>query len=109
MTTHHLKIEDRWLRRVQAKQKHAEVRFDDRDYQTGDTIMFCRDNGSWTYTERTITHVLREAPGLTRGYVVLSLEDPRVADLEEVRRERDRLIRSNRSLRARAQSLAAKR
>jgi hypothetical protein len=109
MTTHYLKIDAVWLSRIRANQKHAEVRLDDRDFQTGDTIMFCHENGSWTYVRRTISHVLRATDGLDSDYVVLSLEDPRVADLAEVQRERDRLIRSNRSLRARARSLAANR
>ncbi|MEV5360604.1 DUF3850 domain-containing protein [Micrococcus luteus] len=105
MTVHYLKIEPRWLSRIRANQKHAEVRLDDRDYQAGDVIMFTYDNGQWSYVERRISHVLREAPGLSHGYVVLSLDDPRVVDLEDVKRERDRLVRSNRSLRAQNRKL----
>jgi len=106
MTTHHLKIEPRWAARIRANQKTAEVRHDDRDYQAGDRIQFTDHDGSWYYIERTITHVLRDAPGLAHGYVVLSLQDSRIDRLPGLERENLRLERSNRSLRARARSLA---
>lgn len=105
MTIHHLKVEDRWESRLRDSQKTAEVRLDDRDYQTGDVISFSTLTGGWTGIRRTITHVLRTAPGLADGYVVLSLEDSRVSQLPELRREVERLTRSNRSLRARARML----
>jgi hypothetical protein len=104
VTTHHLKVEDRWESRLRNNQKTAEVRIDDRDYQAGDEILFSTLTGGWTGIRRTITHVLREAPGLGNGYVVLSLEDPRVDRLVRADRENERLVRSNRSLRARARS-----
>lgn len=85
MTRHDVKIEPRWFERIRENEKFAEVRYDDRDYQTGDTIRFrrqdCDGTLGWHYVERTITHVLRAADGLDDGYVVLSLGDPRVADL----------------------------
>ena len=106
MTTHYLKVDERWLRRLRANQKHAEVRIDDRDFQTGDVIEFSHQNGSWTGVSRTISHVLRGADGIANGYVVLSLDDPRVAALAELRKHNETLVRSNRSLRARAKRLA---
>lgn len=107
MTTHELKIEPRWFDRIRAHQKTAEVRYDDRDYQTGDTLRLQRSDRDGSseqhYIQRTITHVLRACDGLEDGYVVLSLEDPRVGDLM---RERCRLFndiakheRSNAALR----------
>jgi hypothetical protein len=105
MTTHYLKIDQRWAERIRGNQKTAEVRLDDRDYQAGDRIQFTDDAGNWRYIERTITHVLREAPGLAHGYVVLSLQDSRIDRLPGLERENQRLERSNRSLRARARSL----
>lgn len=107
MTTHYLKIEPRWLDRVRNHEKTAEVRLDDRDYQTGDRVVLINTESAWDRLGRTITHVLREAPGLSPGYVVLSMKDARVADLTEVRARNETLVRSNRSLRARAKSLAS--
>ncbi|MGC5027416.1 DUF3850 domain-containing protein [Tsukamurella sp. DT100] len=78
---HLLKVEDRWLQRVRAHEKTAEVRYDDRDFQAGDTIEFLTaDNGFYTGVERRITHVLRGVEGLDDGYVMLSLEDDRAVD-----------------------------
>jgi hypothetical protein len=109
-TIHRLTIEDRFRSRLWDNQKHAEVRNDDRDFQTGDEIMFVNESGGFTGLRRTITHVLRASGfgGLEDGYVVLSLEDTRVARVAALERENERLVRSNRSLRARARSLAAK-
>lgn len=107
MTTHDVKIEPRWFERIRQNEKFAEVRYDDRDYQTGDKIRFKRNDcdGSlgWHFVERTITHVLRAADGLEGDYVVLSLADPRVSmyasTIADLRQEVDRLVRSNAALR----------
>ncbi|MCV7226096.1 DUF3850 domain-containing protein [Mycolicibacterium komossense] len=106
MTTHDVKIEPRWFDRIQGNEKFAEVRFDDRDYQTGDTVRFWRNDTEPEYrysVERRITHVLRAADGLAGGYVVLSLADPRVDDYrsrwERGIAENERLARSNAGLR----------
>ena len=80
MTTHELKIEPRWYQRVIDKTKTAELRLNDRDFQAGDWLVlreYARlPFGPSEYTRRSvrtqITHVLTEAPGLKRGYVVLS-------------------------------------
>lgn len=93
---HELKIERRWLERVRAHEKTAEVRYDDRDFQAGDAIMFYTTDGGYTGVKRRITHVLREAEGLEHGYVVLSLADPRVAELRE---RAERAEKSNAPLR----------
>lgn len=85
MTTHDVKIEPRWFERIQQNEKFAEVRFDDRDYQTGDTVRFWRNDTEPEYrysVERRITHVLHAAEGLEDGFVVLSLADPRVENLQ---------------------------
>lgn len=85
-TTHDVKIEPRWHERIRQNEKFAEIRYDDRDYQTGDRIRFWRnDEPEWTgaAVERVITHVLREVDGLEHRFVVLSLADPRVRDYRE--------------------------
>lgn len=103
---HYLKIEPRWLNRIRANEKHGEVRRNDRDYQAGDTVILANSEQSYDAARRKITHVLTDVDGLMPGYVVLSLEDSRIGELAGLRRENDRLIRSNRSLRARARMLA---
>lgn len=92
MTTHHLKIEQRWFDRIGNHEKSVEIRYDDRDYQTGDKLRLRVDGGQdWHSIERTITHVLRTADGLEDGYVILSLADPRVADQRDtLKRYRER-------------------
>lgn len=107
MTQHDVKIEPRWFERIRLNEKFAEVRYDDRDYQTGDTIRFRRSDTdgtcSWHYVTRTITHVLRSMAAIEDGYVVLSLADPRVAQhsrtIADLREEVGRLVRSNNALR----------
>lgn len=107
MTRHDVKIEPRWFERIRQHEKFAEIRFDDRDYQTGDRIRFRRSDTDgtcgWHYVERTITHVLRACYGLEDGYVVLSLADDRVAThartIADLREEVCRLVRSNAALR----------
>ena len=106
MTTHDVKIEPRWYDRIQENEKFAEVRYDDRDYQTGDTIRFWRDDAPMANrycVDRRITHVLRGYEGIDDGFVVLSLADPRVVDLrrrlDSQLEECARLARSNRGLR----------
>jgi hypothetical protein len=92
MTVHYLKIDQRWFDRIVNNEKTAEVRLDDRDFQTGDRINFRVEPETYQREVRTITHVLREVPGLASGYVILSLGDPRVDDL---RKARDRAIEAN--------------
>lgn len=114
MTTHDVKIEPRWFERIRLNEKFAEVRYDDRDYQTGDQIRFqrsdCDGTRGWHFVQRTITHVLRSFEAIDDGYVVLSLADPRVEsqqlELYRLREENGTLVRSNRALRARAHRLA---
>lgn len=107
-TTHQLKVERRWYDRTSDNQKTAEIRFDDRDYQTGDRVCLRASEGpDWLYCLRTITHVLRSAPGLAEGYVILSLADSRIGRMADLESENATLIRSNRSLRARAKRLKA--
>lgn len=106
MTRHDVKIEPRWYDRIQANEKFAEVRYDDRDYQTGDQIRFWRNDTEPEYqysVERTITHVLRGCAGLDDGFVVLSLADPRIAELrsrlDRALEREAKLERSNAGLR----------
>ncbi len=106
MTTHYVKGDARWVSRLRANEKTMEVRIDDRDYQTGDRIEVYNSDSRFDCVTRTITHVLRGGQyGIEDGYVILSLEDSRIPELLRLRRENERLVRSNRSLRARARML----
>ena len=84
MTHHKLKIERRWFDRVVAGEKTAELRYNDRDFQRGDTmrletaesqeIASALDNKTFDKASVfcTITHVLSDIDGLDAGYVILS-------------------------------------
>lgn len=56
---HRLKIKDIWYNRIYSGDKTAEIRFNDRDFQRGDMIIFLDETGEH---ERmgfyTISHVL---------------------------------------------------
>lgn len=89
MTTHHLDVWKKFYRELVAGRKTFEVRIDDRDYQTGDIVVLqeCDDNtytGKSGFTGRTVRfrvgYLLRDWPGVSDGYVVLSLVDRGVRD-----------------------------
>ena len=111
MTTHDVRIEPRWFERIRLNEKTAEVRYaGDRDYQAGDILRCQRSDMDGSreahYVERTITHVLHAglASGLADGYVVLSLRDPRIENLQTrldwMTREKLAAERSNSSYRS---------
>lgn len=81
---HILKIEEKWLTRIMDGQKTSELRFNDRDYQTDDTIVFQPVNSvgnvivkPYDLPTYEITHVLNASQypkGLQPGYCVLSIQ-----------------------------------
>lgn len=81
---HILKIDEKWFERIYTGQKTSELRFNDRDYQTGDTVIFRPiDSGGnaiikpYDLPIYKITHVLdsNQFPqGLQPGYCVLSIQ-----------------------------------
>lgn len=75
-TTHCLKIKPHYYDRIASGDKTSEVRFNDRDFQTGDLIQFQYDGENDYYCDTStylITHVLHFPEGLKDGYVVLSI------------------------------------
>ena len=73
---HDLKISPKWFELVASGRKTCEVRFDDRNYRTGDVLRIAEWRPALGYTGRTIdvdvTHVLRDV-GMAPGYVALSI------------------------------------
>jgi hypothetical protein len=76
MTTHDLKIEERWAIRIGDGTKTCELRKNDRDFQCGDLIHFTDTKGRLLgyIAPHVITHVLQGAEGLQDGFCVLSLQ-----------------------------------
>lgn len=80
---HILKIEEKWFERIYSGQKTSELRFNDRDYQTDDTIVFQPVNSDgnkivtpYDLPTYEITHVLNASQypqGLQPGYCILSI------------------------------------
>ncbi|WP_047888555.1 DUF3850 domain-containing protein [Rhodococcus sp. ARP2] len=87
MTIHTLKLDPQWFDRVANGTKRVEIRRADRDYQIGDQLVMREIESTMLcdrYTEREVTvdvtHVLYIVPGLSEGYVALSISNPRVQE-----------------------------
>ncbi|ELT5843979.1 DUF550 domain-containing protein [Salmonella enterica] len=92
---HNLKIAPEYFAAVVAGVKHAEMRFNDRNYQTGDVLNLCEwDDGTFTgaFVSADVTHVC-ELPSVP-GYALLSfeLQERRKADSENLVKDRQRVI-----------------
>lgn len=79
MTEHRLKTINPYFDLVWNGKKTAELRYDDRGYQVGDTLLlveYCVDNDSYSnrVIQGVITHILKDFDGLTQGWVMLSFE-----------------------------------
>lgn len=83
MKHHKLKIEQRYYDALHCGDKPYELRYNDRDYQAGDTISFdvqwadeilCENHlKEAARAKYLITHVLHYPQGLKQGWVILSL------------------------------------
>lgn len=78
--THNLKIWPVYYAAVSAGDKRAELRWNDRDYQAGDTLYLCEwdpNEKSFTgeYVSVTVTHVA-DVGQCMPGYVLLSIALP---------------------------------
>lgn len=77
---HSLKIDPEYYELLKTKVKTSELRLNDRNYKTGDTLVihsFCKESG---YTGEpalryNVTHVLQDFEGLKPGYCILSLKE----------------------------------
>ena len=71
---HELKIGREYLKNLVAGRKKAEVRYNDRDYQVNDTLVFNHcgvEDGEYEFVFG-VTHV-HSGLGLADGYVMLSV------------------------------------
>lgn len=71
---HDLKIEKNYLKNLISGRKRSEVRINDRDYQTGDTLRF----REYPFVGETIEHLfeikhIHSGLGMKDNYVVLSV------------------------------------
>jgi len=99
---HHLKIMPLYFNAVVEGNKNFEVRYDDRDYRIGDTLVlqewkkepFPSREGSYTGREcrRTVTYILSGVEwGMQPSYVVMGLRDE-TSNVAEVEREFESLL-----------------
>lgn len=71
--THHLKIKYEFAKLHFQQNKDWEIRYNDRDFRPGDTIIFSVIEFGFMYT-RTITNVFNDTEyGLKDGWVILSI------------------------------------
>lgn len=82
MKIHNIKILEEYARDVLAKRKTFEIRYNDRDYQVGDIIIFVvvdtnnklkkhsLNNAVWK-----ITYILDDFYGLRNDYIAMSIEE----------------------------------
>ena len=74
---HELKTVNPYFDQVSDYVKRFELRFDDRDFMVGDTLIlkqYAYNKPTGTLIERKITYILRSFKGLQKGYVILGME-----------------------------------
>lgn len=75
MTTHHLKIKYEFAQLHFQGKKDWEIRYNDRDFRTGDTIIFSVLEFGFMYS-CTITNVFSDTNfGLKDGWVILTIKN----------------------------------
>jgi len=72
---HKLKIEDNYLEHLLEGTKKAEIRLNDRDYQTGDVLEFHHHlfGTDWEKVYFIVTHI-HSGLGLQQNYIVMSVK-----------------------------------
>lgn len=73
MKTHRIKIQDKFLARIQSGEKTFEIRKNDRNYQVGDFIVFLRVDGTNVGLGKYITYITDYEQ--KDNYVVMSIAD----------------------------------
>ena len=83
---HLLKLKEEFVHRVWSGQKSFEIRDNDRDFQVGDTIVFCNPVGFndedvspiWEQLKNYKITYIMQGCGIEEGYLVFSIEDTKV-------------------------------
>jgi hypothetical protein len=78
MSFHELKIDPEMFGVVESGEKPFDLRIDDRGFEVGDEIGFKEfDRKTGQYSDRCfvreISYILRDWPGLTKGYCIIGL------------------------------------
>lgn len=77
MTVHHLKCEPQYFAEVLAGRKPFEVRYDDRNYNIGDTLVLMEysvsEGATGREVRRLVSYLLRDFEGLRRNWVAMGL------------------------------------
>ena len=71
--THHLKIKELYYDQIASGEKKFEVRYNDRDYQVGDTIVLNSLGKNGGKIQARIGYI-HSGLGLADGYVILGIE-----------------------------------
>lgn len=79
MATHELKCASIYISDIAKRKKNFELRFDDRVFEVGDKLWlrdYDKETGLYSGRDifRKITFILRDFPGLEKGYCILSIE-----------------------------------
>ncbi len=77
-TVHHLKTWPKFFKKVYNNVKRYELRRDDRDFRVGDTLWLEEWNPktkkyTGDYCVRTVLYIMRDFPGLKKGYCLMSI------------------------------------
>lgn len=75
---HELKIKEGYFVHIQEGKKTFEIRFNDRDYQVGDTVSFEAqgvENVSFSPAQRYEITYVHQGLGLDLGYVILGIKE----------------------------------
>jgi hypothetical protein len=78
---HRLKTVQPFFNDVKSGKKPFEIRFNDRNYQVGDTLILEEWNNAEGYTgqveRKSVTYILKDCPqfGLRDGYCILGTKD----------------------------------
>lgn len=85
---HELKTVNPYFQRVWDGQKNFEIRLNDRDFQTGDTLTLREyeiKNNSYSGREvfARVGYILNEYKGLEPGFVIFQIDNPMNQDINE--------------------------
>jgi len=83
MNIHHLKIEEKYLNAIKDGSKTFEIRFNDRDYQVGDILVFQdprEENGQYA---AIVTFMISDERFCKENFVVMSIKPMKLITEEQ--------------------------